>query len=191
MYVAHDQIDWDVSLWLVTRARNGDAMALAPFIRDAVRATDADAPVSGLTPMASVIGDSALTTRFITFLLGSFGLLALLLGAIGVYGVTAYTMARRLPEFGVRIALGASRRDVLAAATVHAILPVIGGLAAGLTAALLTSRVMESVLFEVRPHDPLTFAGAPLVLALVALVAALVPAMRASRVDPVRVMRSD
>ena len=109
------------------------------------------------------MGDSAQTTRFITFLPGSFGLLALLL---------------------------ASRGDILAAATLRALRPVLAGIGAGVTAAFYASRLLESVLFDVPTRDPLTFAGAPIVLGLVGLAAALLPALRASRVDPVRVMRS-
>jgi len=117
--------------------------------------------------------------------LGGFGSLALLLAAIGVFGVTAYGVGRRTSEFGVRIALGSSRGAVLRSAVRGTLLAVAIGLAVGMLAAALSTRALRSALYQVEPFDPATFLAVPLVLLLVAVGASLVPAWRASRVDPV------
>lgn len=138
-----------------------------------------------------MIGRSAATTRFLTLLLGFFGLLALVLGAVGVYGVTAYTVERRIPEFGLRLALGASHGSVPVDAFAGAIWPVIAGIAAGMLSAAAAAGFVESLLFGVAPRDPLTFTGVPILLFMVAVGAILLPAWRATRVDPLSVLRTE
>ncbi len=192
MYFAHGQLTWDATFWIVARVRPGiDPAAPARALRDAVWAVDPDVPVGGLEPLTSVYADSAATTRFLATVLGGFGLLALLLGAVGVFGVTAFAVGRRTGEFGVRVALGARRREVLGTAVGRSLVPVAVGLGVGLLAAAVTSRVLASVLYDVAPSDPATFGAVVLTLGAVALGAALLPAWRAAAVDPATVLRRE
>lgn len=191
VYVPHAQIPWEVALWIVVRARDGDVRSLAPLVRAAVRSVDAESVLAQMEPLEAVIGRSAATTRFFTLALGFFGALALVLGAVGVYGVMSYTVARRLPEFGVRLALGAQSRDVLASALARGALPVVLGVATGSIGAFFATRLMDSLLFGVSAQDPITFAGVALLLSLTALVALLVPAWRATRADATALLRQE
>ena len=191
LYVPNTQWTWKVSLWIIARARNGDASSIAPAIRDVVWTQDAETPISQLEPLTNVVGRSAGTARFLAVLLIAFGGLALLLGAIGVYGVTAFTIARRLPEYGVRLALGANARDVLLSALGRGLLPVVIGVLLGWAGAFASTRLLRNLLFEVSPHDPVTFAAVTGLLGLVGLGALLVPAWRATRVDPISVLRRE
>lgn len=191
MYVPYGQWGWGMSMWLMVRFEDGGSMAHSASVRDAVWSVDSDVPITGMAELAAVLGRSTRTTRFLALLLSAFGLLALALGAVGVFGVTAYTVGRRTPEVGVRIALGGSRATVLSAALRASLVPVAAGLAVGLLGARGASGLLESVLYRVEPTDPATFAGVAGVLAGVATVAALLPAWRASRVDPVRVLNSE
>jgi putative ABC transport system permease protein len=192
LYVPYAQIAWQVgSLYYVVRATDGNAAALAPTVRGVVRTLDADIVVSGMEPLSDVVGRSAETTRFMTLLLLWFGLAALLLGAIGVYGVTAVGVARRLPEFGVRVALGATRRDVLRSALGRGIVPIAAGIVLGTLCALAATRLLRTLLFEVSPTDPATFATVAGLLAAVGLAALLSPAWRAARTDPATVLRQE
>jgi predicted permease len=192
MYLTRAQWGRSTSLWLVARTRGGGSPSdHAAAIHQAVWSVDPDVPISGTEELARVFDRSAATTRFLTLVLGSFGVLALLLGAIGVFGVTAYAVARRIPEFGVRLALGSSRSGVLASALLTCAAPVGVGLLVGTVGAALSSSALRSVLFGVEPSDPVTFALVGGMLLAVALLASLVPAWRASRVDPVRVLSAD
>jgi predicted permease len=192
MYTNNEQLGWTVSLFLAVRFRDArDPMTHAAAVRDAVRAVDADAPIAQMDALQTVVGRSAATTRFLTALLLFFGCLAAALGAIGVYGVTAWAVARRTPEFGVRLALGASRAAVLLAATRRGLVPVAMGLSFGAAGALFAGRLLNQLLFQVSPRDPLTILAVTLLLATVALAALLAPAWRATRVDPTRALRSD
>jgi predicted permease len=192
MYFTHAQVTWNTSFWVMARMRPGiDALAQAATIRTAVWSVDPDVPISGLEELAAVVDRSAATTRFLTTVLGTFGALALLLAAVGVFGVTAYGVGRRSAEFGVRIALGASRAEVLQAAVRGSLAAVAVGLAVGLGTASLASGTLSSALYEIEPSDPVTFVAVASVLLAVAVVAAAVPAWRASRVDPVTVLNSE
>jgi hypothetical protein len=189
MYFAHAQLGWNATFWVVARMRPGvEPLASAGAIRDAVWAVDPDVPVAGLDELSRIFDASADTTRFLTAVLGTFGALALLLGAVGVFGVTTFTVGRRTPEFGVRIALGAGGREVLGSALGRSLLPVAAGLVLGLAAAAVATRALESALYQVEPSDPLTYAAVGFTLAAVATLAALLPAWRASRLDPVLVL---
>jgi predicted permease len=191
MYVPHEQLEWLVPMFTVVRVRGDDPMAAAPAIRDAIRSVEAETAIAQLETYESVLGRSAAMTRFITLLLGFFGLLALLLGAVGVYGVTAFTTARRFPEFGVRLALGASRRSVLESALYRSMRPVFAGVLFGSLAALAAAGVIRSQLFGVQARDPVTFVLVPVLLGMVGVVAILAPAWKASRLDPVTVLRTE
>ena len=191
MYVTQPQWGESQRLWVLARVSVGSPLDHAASVRDAIWSVDADIPLSEMGDLESVYDRSAATTRFLTLVLTSFAGVALLLGAIGVFGVTGFTVGRRLPEFGVRIALGSTRVEVLRSALGPCLLPVGAGLVGGLGIALASSVALRSVLFEVEPHDPATFAVAAATLASVALLAALLPAWRASGVDPVTVLSGD
>jgi len=158
-------------------------------IRQALRAADPNVPMGELKPMDVWIGESIYIERLIALLSAAFGVLATLLAAIGLYGVVAYAVARRTSEIGVRMALGARPAAVLRMILWEAARMAAIGIAAGLAAALCLSRMVESQLFGVKPADPAILAGAATVLALVALLAALAPGWRASRISPVAALK--
>jgi len=139
--------------------------------------------------MSDVVGDSLVRPRFLSLLLGSFSVIALLLAAVGIYGVMAYSVSQRTQEIGVRVALGATTRNVLSMVIGQGLKLTVVGLAVGLTGSFLLSRVMASLLFEISPTDPLTFAMVGIGLAAVALLACFVPARRAAKVDPMVALR--
>jgi len=131
------------------------------------------------------------TRRFSMLLLSIFAAVALLLAAVGIYGVMSYSVGQRTREFGVRMALGASTGDVLRLVVRRGLVLAVIGLVLGVGAALALNRVMVSLLFEVAPTDPATFAGLSLLLVAIAAIACLVPALRAARVDPVTALRCE
>jgi putative ABC transport system permease protein len=163
--------------------------ALASAVRGAIRALDPSLPVIALQPMTEVVAASAGLQRFNTVLLGSFGGLAVLLAALGIGGVLATSISRRTQELGLRLALGAQRGDLLRMVIREGMLLALAGLAVGFAAALMLTKLMSSLLFEVSPRDPLTFASVAGVLVAVALAACYVPARRATRVDPMEALR--
>jgi len=192
MYFTHAQLAWNTSLWVAARMRPGvDAPEQAASVQEAAWSVDADVPLSGMDELSRVFGASAGTTRFLAGVLGAFGALALLLGAVGVFGVTTFTVGRRTPEFGVRIALGASRGEVLGSALGGSLIPVAVGLGVGLAGAAASAGALASVLYEVEPSDPATYAAVALTLLAVATLASLLPAWRASRLDPVSVLNGE
>ena len=176
------------AMTLMVRAA-GDPLQLVGPIREVVRAIDADVAVGDFQSLEHVVGDSIAQPRLLTRLLFGFGALALLLGAVGLYGVMAYGTLQRTREFGVRLALGAGTREVLGLVARDALRLVGIGAVIGLVGALAMSRVLKSQLYEVSAVDPVVFAGAAAVLAAVALAAALVPALRAARTDPAEALR--
>ncbi len=191
LYVALAQIGWEVTMNLVLRTRPADPMTLAPAARATVWSIDPQVPITQLGALRDVVGRGTANTRFLTLLLAAFGGLALLLGAIGVYGVTAYTVARRIPEFGVRMALGAGPAAVMGSSLRSSMPPVFAGLALGLIGGLVGGRLLRDMLFGVDAHDPLTFLAVTLALLAVAMLAILVPARRATRVDPASILRGN
>jgi predicted lysophospholipase L1 biosynthesis ABC-type transport system permease subunit len=192
MYFTHAQVGSTASFWIVARMRPGlDPLTQAATVQNAVWSVDPGVPLSGMDELSDVFGASVATTRFLTAVLGAFGSLALVLGAVGVFGVTAFTVGSRRSEFGVRIALGASRGEVLRSALSMSMLPVGAGLAVGLLVASASSDALATALYEIEPTDPLTFGAVALTLMLVATGAALLPAWRASRLDPVDVLNQE
>jgi predicted permease len=192
MYFSHEQVPWNqMSLWMLVRVRSVDPMDAVRSVQEAAWSVDPEVPLAGATDLAEALGQSTRTTRFLTLLLSAFGGLALALCAVGVFGVTAYTSGRRRPEFGVRLALGSSRAEVVRTAVSRSLAPVAAGLIVGLVVAGLGARLLTSVLFGVAPSDPITFVLVTGLLATTAVVASVVPAWRASRVDPVTVLSSD
>jgi predicted permease len=164
-------------------------MSLAKPAIDAVHAVDPDQSVSHVVPKAEFIAESVASRRFTTTLLGLFGLLALVLASVGIYGVVSYGVAERRREIGIRTALGARPRDVLGMIVGNALRLAAVGMAVGAIAALGLSRLLSSLLFGVGPSDPATYAGVVLLLSSVVLAACVVPARGALRVDPNTVLR--
>ena len=189
MYLPQAQ-NTDQFLTLVLRA-SGDAAQLAADARRAIAAEGRDVPVFDVAPLADLVSRSVGPRRFVMVLLELFGGIALLLTAIGVYGVIAYSVAERTREIGIRAALGAQPRDIVRLVVGGGLTVVCAGLAAGLAVALLATRFLESSLYTVSATDPVTFAGVAAVLLLVALVAQVVPILRAMRVDPTVALRQD
>ena len=180
----------DRSLTLAARTR-GQPMSLAPAMRDAVWSVDRTLPVYGIATMDDRRIGSLASSRFSTMLLTVFGAIALLLAAIGVYGVISYGVTQRSQEIGIRVALGADRGRVLRLVVGQAAALTGVGLLLGLGGAVVLSRLMTGLLYQVSPTDPPTLGAGVAVLALVALLAALLPAQRAARVDPMAALRAE
>ncbi|MFN7949899.1 MAG: ABC transporter permease [Blastocatellia bacterium] len=178
------------TLGLVVRAERNPA-ALASVVEQAIHAIDKDLPVFGVWTMDQLLGNSLAQRRLTLILLSSLAALALLLAAIGIYGVISYAVRQRTHELGIRMALGASGRDVLTLILRQGLKLALIGISLGLLAAFTLMRWMESLLFGVRPTDPLTFAGIALLLLLVALAACYLPARRATKVDPMIALRCE
>jgi predicted permease len=166
-----------------------EPQSLAASVRGAVWEIDRDQPVSNISTMEEVLAESIGRQRFSTLLLGVFGVVALLLAAVGIYGVMSYSVAQRTHEIGIRIALGAQKWDVLKLAVGQALKLVTIGVAVGLVASVVLTRVMKSLLFGISSTDPTTFAVISLVLVGAGLLASYLPARRATKVDPMIALR--
>ncbi|HSR66648.1 MAG TPA: ADOP family duplicated permease [Acidobacteriota bacterium] len=160
-------------------------------IRQSVWAVEPDVPITRVSSLEDVVQDSLLMQRLLAQLLGAFGLLALALGASGIYGVVSYSVTRRTREIGLRVALGASRGRVLGQILARALRPVLAGLALGLAGAWILSGILTIQLYGASPQDPLLLAGAACVLLLTALLATLLPARRALGIDPAGALRQE
>jgi putative ABC transport system permease protein len=160
-----------------------------PAVRGAVRDLDAQIPVDDPRELAEVVTESSAQQRFLALLLGLFAGLALILSAVGIYSVIAYSVAQRTHEIGIRMALGAGWRDVMGMVLREGMGMALGGVVAGLAGAWGLTRFLASLLYGVRPTDPLTFLAVPLLLILVALLACYIPARRAAKVDPMVALR--
>ncbi|HEV8145999.1 MAG TPA: ABC transporter permease [Bryobacteraceae bacterium] len=177
-------------LTLVMRAK-GDPLSLAPAVEAAIRGIDSDVAVYQPRTMQQVMSSSYATQRFATTLLQVFAGIALLLAAVGIYGVTSYTVAQRTPEIGVRVALGASRANVFGMVWSRAMTPSMIGLALGAASAIALSSVLETMLYGVKATDVTTFAIVGVIFAITTTLAALIPAWRAMRVDPIEALRTE
>jgi putative ABC transport system permease protein len=167
----------------------GDAAALANPLRREIMGLDKDLAIFNVRTMEEV-GDLALSqARFATTLFAVFSIVALLIASVGVYGVMSYSVNQRTNEFGIRMALGAERRDVLKMVLRQAVLFSVLGAALGTVGAFLMTRWLSDMLFQVHPTDPATLAAVALFLVIVAIAASLVPARRATRVDPIVALR--
>ena len=175
---------------LIVRGR-GDVRALVATVRATVRGLDATVPVYQTEAIETIIGRTLARDRFTTMLLSGFALVALLLAGVGIYGVFAADVAERRKEIGIRVALGAPARGVVQLVMRRAANRALTGVATGAIAALLAARGMKSMLFGVESTDPTSFLGVAVLLLLVAFVATLVPAVRASRVSPLVAIRTD
>ena len=187
MYAPFAQRAWPF-MRIVARSKS-DPSVVAAAIREAVRAIDKDQPVDKITTMSSVVSASIVDRSFYMQLLGTFASLAFILASVGIYGVVSYSVAQRTREIGIRVALGARRRDVLGLVLREALRLTALGVALGLVGAFVATRVLRSLLFEVKPTDPATFICLSLLLTFVALVASYIPARRATKVDPLVALR--
>ena len=194
LYVPYRQplfSNWTVRpMQLVVRTA-GDPLIAASTVRQDVVRIDAEQPISDVRTMDDRIGRSLAARRFNMVLLAVFASLALTLAGIGIYGIVAYAVTERTHEIGVRLALGAQRRDVMAMIVTQGMAMAAAGAAVGVVSALLLTRLMTSLLFGVSAADPITFAAIPLLLAAVAFVACYLPARRATRVDPLAALRTE
>jgi len=175
---------------LVVRSSH-DVEQLALPVQRVIQDIDRDLPVSSILTMNQLLGKSMLDQSFNTTLLSSFALLSLVLAAVGLFGVLSYVAAQRRNEIGIRIALGAQRKEVLMLMLVDGLRPAFVGLALGLAVSAATVRLMRAMLYETQPLDPTVFTVVAATLLLVAALACLAPAWRASRLDPIRALRTE
>jgi putative ABC transport system permease protein len=176
------------SMTIVARTKS-DPGAMAGSLRAAVTSVDKALPVYALKPMNEYLRDSLARRRFNLILLSVFSGVALALAAVGIYGVISYGVTQRTHEMGIRMALGAKPRDVLTLVVRQAMLLALGGVGIGLIASLALTRLMKSLLFSVSVTDPMTFVAIALLMTLIALLACLIPARRATKVDPLVALR--
>jgi putative ABC transport system permease protein len=187
MYVPYEQ----GPMWFMTFAVRtaGNLTALESPLREQIQKADQDLPVMDVQPLAEYVHDSVAQPRFRTFLVGLFGLVALILAAVGIYGVTSYSVARRTQEIGLRMALGAAPGQVLKLVVRQGMKVVLLGLLPGLIFSFALTRFFKSLLFGITANDPLTYLGTIVILIGVSLLACYIPARRAMRVDPMIALR--
>jgi ABC-type antimicrobial peptide transport system permease subunit len=173
---------------LLVRTSANPTRLLGP-IQGEVKALDGQLPLFNVKTMQQQIDISVWPQELGSGVLGAFGLLALLLAAVGIYGMMSFVVAQRTHEIGIRMALGAARRDVVISVLAQALRLALAGIAIGVVGALALTRFIASLLFGVKPTDPVTFAGVCLILAGVAVLASYLPARRAARVDPMVALR--
>jgi putative ABC transport system permease protein len=193
MYVPDQQDTWD-TIYLVARTASdygGDPAGLTGALVREIQAADADAVVYDVRTMQDRLRDSLARQRFSAYMLGSFAAFAMLLAAVGVFGVMSYLVSRSKHDIGVRIALGARPGNILGLVVRQGMELAAIGIAAGLLGALALTRAMASLLFGVAATDGVTFGSVAVILALVALVATLIPALRAIHVDPMVALREE
>lgn len=187
IYVPLAQNAW---YWAVVAIRtDGEPMSVVPALRRAIGTVDKDLPLTRVLKMEEVAAQAVAQPRFRAELVSVFAALAVILATVGVFGVLAFGVSQRTREFGIRMALGAQSTDVLAMVVKQGLRIAAVGVVAGLLAALVLTRSIESLLWGVKPLDPITFLAAPAVLTLIALLACVAPSWRASRVDPAVALR--
>jgi putative ABC transport system permease protein len=167
------------------------ASQLAPLLRRAVADVDPFAPVTHVRTLDEVVSSSVSATRALTLLLLGFGVLAVGVGGVGVYSLIAYIVNWRTREIGIRLALGASRWGILGIVFRQSILLSVGGSLLGMAVAVASAQMLRGFLFEVHPFDPVTFLAVPMLMILLSLLAAWIPARRAASIDPMRALRAD
>jgi putative ABC transport system permease protein len=172
----------------VVRA-SGNVAALPGLMRSRFRELDPNQPIQLMSPMDQLISATTAEPRFYSRMLGSFSAIALLLASLGIYGVMAYSVVQRTREIGIRVALGAQRGDIFRSVMAKSALLVLAGVALGLAGAFGVTRVLQNLLFDVKPTDAATFGGVSVLLILVALAATYIPARRATSVDPMVALR--
>jgi predicted permease len=175
---------------LVVRG-DGNPADLASAVRQTVWSFDRNLPISQVVTMDQAIADATAQQRFEMMLLGLFGSVALILAAVGIYGVMNYSVSRRTREIGIRMSLGASRTDVLRMVVSQAMVQALIGTTVGVAGSVLLSKLMVKMLYGVQPTDPVTFASVTILLGLAALVATGVPARKAAQIEPMTALRSE
>jgi ABC-type antimicrobial peptide transport system permease subunit len=176
-------------LFLVRADRN--ALSLAEPARRVIQQLNPAQPIAEVRRMEDVLGDNYSRQRFSAWLVSGFAMVALLLAAVGIYGLLAYSVTARTREFGVRAALGAGAGSIVALVFRTAVRPVLLGLLIGVAGAIGLSGLLKSLLFGIAPRDPVTFVAVPLFFAAVALLAGIPPARRAARLDPMEALRTE
>jgi putative ABC transport system permease protein len=189
LYVPHAQVSFGYAE-LVLRVRGDDAGVL-PALRERIWAIDPGVPLDGAYRLERAVADSVASPRFYLMIVGLFAGLAVLLAAVGVYGVTSYGVSQRATEIGVRSAMGADAGTILRLFVLDGLRPVVAGIAIGLAAAALASRAAAGFLFGVAPLEPGIYSGVAVALALVGVAAAAVPARRAAARDPLASLRHE
>jgi putative ABC transport system permease protein len=164
---------------------------LTSAVTGAVHRVDSELPLLQIRTMQDVVGDSLSQQRFNMLLLAVFAGFALLLAAIGIFSVLSYSVKRRVREIGIRMALGAQVRDVLRLVVVEGMRPTLIGVAIGMAGALALGRVLANLIYGVKPTDPITFGAVSVLLAAVGLFASIIPAYRATRVEPMKTLRDE
>jgi putative ABC transport system permease protein len=195
LYMPLDQLsppskaDWQSFPMSVVVRSNGNPASLAPAVTNVIHEIDRDIPVRDVLTMDELVTTSLSQPRFNLLLMGAFAALAVLLAAIGIYSVLSYSVRRRVQEIGIRLALGARLSDVLRMIVVEGMKPTLLGVTLGIIGALVLARVMSTLVYGIKPTDPITFLAVAVLLALVALFATIVPAYRAAKVDPMVALR--
>jgi putative ABC transport system permease protein len=187
MYLPLAQSPWPAMTVLVRS--DADPRPLVAAVRQELARLDPDIAVSGVQSLDEIVGGSVAQPQLVERVVAVFALLALVLASIGIYGVMSYSVAERTREFGVRMALGATPRDIMSLVLGEGLGLTVAGLGLGLAASVAVTRLMASLLFGVSATDPVAFAGALLVLVATALFASFVPARRGMRLSPVRALR--
>jgi putative ABC transport system permease protein len=185
----YSQAAWPVMTIVAKTA--SDPAGYAATVRAALQGIDPDLPVARVSTMEAIERNSTGSRRFPMMLLGAFGTVAFALAVVGVYGVVSYVVTQRTREIGIRVALGARRQQVLRLVVMGAMRPVIAGLAVGAAGAVFAARLLGTLLYEVKPGDPAVVAGIAALLAVAAIAASLVPGTRATRVDPITVLKAE
>jgi predicted permease len=185
-----ERAGWGIPRALLVRSRLSTTATVAAVRRAAAKVIP-DVPLYSVSTMDEIIGSSLGSRRLNLWLIGSFGVITLMLAAAGLYGVVAYTVAQRTREVGIRMALGARRAEIVKLMLGYGAARATLGIAAGLAIAVVATRVLTNMLIEVRADDPLTYLGVALLLATTALLASLIPARRAARIDPMEAIRAE
>ncbi|MGD8699769.1 MAG: ADOP family duplicated permease, partial [Gemmatimonadales bacterium] len=192
MYIPYAQKGRAWMNWMALIVRTeGDPQSLAPAVRDAIWELDGTLALGRITPLTDLYGELNARRRFAMVLLGIFAALAIVLGMVGVYGVLSYAVAQRTREIGVRIALGAQRSLVAATVVRQGVILALAGIGLGIPAALGLSRFLDSLVFGISTMDPVTFVAVPMLLLVIAALAAYLPARRATRIDPLQALRTE
>ncbi|MEO8027047.1 MAG: FtsX-like permease family protein, partial [Bryobacteraceae bacterium] len=187
VYVPHSQNSWNTLAFEVRT--QGDPNAMIASVRREIWNLDPKLAISGIKTMDQIMNEELARPRFSMFLLGLFAVVALLLAAVGIYGVMAYSVAQRTREIGIRMALGASRGAVLRMVGLRGAVLATVGVVLGTVGALALTRLMRGLLFGVSPVDPATFVTVCVVLSAVTILACYLPVRRATRIDPVNTLR--